>query len=66
MRFGLLGPLTVHDGTAVRPIGSPKGRALLGALLLRPNRAVPLDTLEAVLWGESPQPGQWFRREPRF
>ncbi|MEU5608591.1 AfsR/SARP family transcriptional regulator [Streptomyces sparsogenes] len=54
MRFGLLGPLTVHDGAAVRPIGSPKGRALLGALLLRPNRAVPLDTLEAVLWGESP------------
>ncbi|MFI1853800.1 AfsR/SARP family transcriptional regulator [Streptomyces sp. NPDC020480] len=54
MRFGLLGPLTVHDGAAARLIGSPKGRALLGALLLRPNRAVPLGTLEAVLWGEHP------------
>ncbi|MEU1663049.1 BTAD domain-containing putative transcriptional regulator [Streptomyces sparsogenes] len=41
-------------GRPVALIGSPKGRALLGALLLRPNRAVPLDTLEAVLWGESP------------
>lgn len=54
MRFALLGPLTVHDGEAARPISSPKGRALLGALLLQPNHAVPLDTLEAVLWGEHP------------
>ncbi|ADI04164.1 regulatory protein [Streptomyces bingchenggensis BCW-1] len=54
MRFGLLGPLTVHDGETARPLSSPKARALLGALLLRPNRVVSIDTLEAVLWGEHP------------
>ncbi|MFE0512971.1 BTAD domain-containing putative transcriptional regulator [Streptomyces sp. NPDC058964] len=54
MRFGLLGPLTVHDGATARPVSSAKGRALLGALLLQPNRAVPAGTLEAVLWGDRP------------
>ncbi|MFI9584366.1 AfsR/SARP family transcriptional regulator [Streptomyces sp. NPDC052236] len=54
MWFGLLGPLTVHDGAAERPISGAKLRALLAALLLQPNRMVPLDTVEAVLWGEHP------------
>lgn len=54
MRFGLLGPLTVHDGTAVRAISSTKVRTVLGALLLRPNRLVTADDLKAALWGAHP------------
>lgn len=53
MRFGLLGPLTVHDGTgAARPLKSAKGQALLAALLLRANRVVPVEVLKEALWGE--------------
>ncbi|POX41968.1 hypothetical protein C3486_07040 [Streptomyces sp. Ru73] len=53
MRFGLLGPLTVHDDAGgLRPLNSAKGRALLAALLLRPNRVVPVEVLKAALWGE--------------
>ncbi|MFC9326724.1 BTAD domain-containing putative transcriptional regulator [Kitasatospora sp. NPDC057015] len=55
MRFGLLGPLTVHSDTgAGRPVGALKSRTLLTALLLRPGRQVPLDTLKEALWGEHP------------
>ncbi|MFI1170857.1 AfsR/SARP family transcriptional regulator [Streptomyces melanogenes] len=55
MKFGLLGPLSVHDDHGVeRTPVSPKGRALLTALLLTPGRAVPLVRLERALWGERP------------
>ncbi|WP_371656090.1 MULTISPECIES: tetratricopeptide repeat protein [unclassified Streptomyces] len=55
MKFGLLGPLSVHDDQGVeRTPASPKGRALLTALLLTPGRAVPLARLETALWGERP------------
>ncbi|MGW1121079.1 BTAD domain-containing putative transcriptional regulator [Streptomyces tanashiensis] len=55
MRFGLLGPLTVHDAGG-RPLAvpTPKSRALLAALLLEPNRLVSRERLAAALWGESP------------
>ncbi|MEJ8658866.1 AfsR/SARP family transcriptional regulator [Streptomyces sp. MS1.AVA.4] len=53
MRFGLLGPLTVHDAAGeIRTVGSAKLRALLGTLLLRANRVVPVDALKDALWGE--------------
>ncbi|MEV0602101.1 BTAD domain-containing putative transcriptional regulator [Streptomyces sp. NPDC050315] len=52
MRFGLLGPLTVHDKAGgARSLSSAKGRALLAALLLRANRVVPVDVLKEALWG---------------
>ncbi|MCX4818407.1 NB-ARC domain-containing protein [Streptomyces sp. NBC_01142] len=55
MRFGLLGPPAVHDAVGVpHPLGSAKVRALLGALLLRPNRVVPVDELKDALWGDDP------------
>ncbi|WP_329494817.1 AfsR/SARP family transcriptional regulator [Kitasatospora herbaricolor] len=55
MRFGLLGPLTVHsDAGTGRPVGALKSRTLLTALLLRPGRQVPIDTLKEALWGEHP------------
>ncbi|PBC71060.1 DNA-binding SARP family transcriptional activator [Streptomyces sp. TLI_235] len=54
MRFGLLGPLTVHDGSEELTPSNPLGRLLLVALLLNPNRPVSTDRLQAVLWGERP------------
>ncbi|MDF3300643.1 AfsR/SARP family transcriptional regulator [Streptomyces tropicalis] len=38
----------------VRPIGSPKVRALLAALLLEAGRVVPVETLKDALWGGAP------------
>ncbi|RKE17320.1 BTAD domain-containing putative transcriptional regulator [Streptomyces sp. TLI_171] len=52
--FGVLGPLTVHDGVEPRPITSPTHRLLLTRLLLDPNRPVGVDALLAVVWGERP------------
>ncbi|AZM93576.1 BTAD domain-containing putative transcriptional regulator [Streptomyces sp. W1SF4] len=55
MRFGVLGPLTVHDddGSPV-VVGAPKVRALLAVLLLEPNRPVSTDGVMTALWGERP------------
>ncbi|MEU6550254.1 BTAD domain-containing putative transcriptional regulator [Streptomyces sp. NPDC046915] len=51
----------IHDtgdrsGSApsVRPIGSPKVRALLAALLLEAGRVVSVDALKDALWGGAP------------
>ncbi|MFE9424047.1 BTAD domain-containing putative transcriptional regulator [Kitasatospora sp. NPDC006697] len=57
LRFGLLGPLTVHgeNGAALR-VSSPKVRALLAMLLLEPGRVVSRDRLTGALWGEHPPP----------
>lgn len=54
MRFGLLGPLVVHDGATALAVTSPKGRILLAALLLRANQPVPGEVLRSALWGERP------------
>jgi DNA-binding SARP family transcriptional activator/tetratricopeptide (TPR) repeat protein len=52
--YGLLGPLVVRrDGIAVSiPPGRP--RVLLAALLLRAGRAVSVDELALILWGDAP------------
>ncbi|WP_328787367.1 MULTISPECIES: AfsR/SARP family transcriptional regulator [unclassified Streptomyces] len=52
LRFGLLGPLVVHDGTALAPVAGLKVRVLLAALLLQANRVVPKDALKEAMWGE--------------
>ncbi|MFF5407762.1 BTAD domain-containing putative transcriptional regulator [Streptomyces misionensis] len=70
LRFGLLGPPVLYDRPphdtpgdpesyeategAVRPIGSPKVRALLAALLLEPGRVVSVESLTEALWGGAP------------
>ncbi|WP_249400920.1 BTAD domain-containing putative transcriptional regulator [Streptomyces sp. PKU-MA01144] len=55
MRFGLLGPLTVHDAAGeIRTTGSAKLRVLLGTLLLGANRVVPMNALQDALWGDEP------------
>jgi predicted ATPase/DNA-binding SARP family transcriptional activator len=55
VRYRLLGPLEVLDdaGRVVR-VAAPKRRALLAALLLRPNRPVSIDELLDALWGDDP------------
>ncbi|MEU8620621.1 BTAD domain-containing putative transcriptional regulator [Streptomyces sp. NPDC048623] len=52
MKFGVLGPVSAHDGTAALDIRGAKSRALLAALLLAPNRPVSLQQLQNALWGQ--------------
>ncbi|MFB9738306.1 BTAD domain-containing putative transcriptional regulator [Streptomyces thermocoprophilus] len=48
-------PVTKGTGTPVaRPVGSPKLRALLAALLLEAGRVVSVDALKEALWGSFP------------
>ncbi|MBT2471294.1 winged helix-turn-helix domain-containing protein [Streptomyces sp. ISL-66] len=54
MRFGVLGPLTVHDGASALVIGQPKAKVLLASLLLQHDQVVASDDLKAALWGERP------------
>nr|WP_089099942.1 BTAD domain-containing putative transcriptional regulator [Streptomyces hyaluromycini] len=54
LRFGLLGPPVLYDASDVRPIGSPKVRALLAALLLEAGRVVSVESLREALWGGAP------------
>ena len=52
--FRILGPLAVVvDGEPV-PLGAPKQRALLAALLLDRNQVVPREGLIDAVWGERP------------
>jgi DNA-binding SARP family transcriptional activator/uncharacterized protein HemY len=55
VRFGLLGPLEIHDGHGrlVR-LGAPKQRTLVTVLLLHANRPVPIDYLVEALWPQRP------------
>ena len=53
-QFRLLGPLEVRlDGSPV-VLRAGKHRALLAALLLRPNRVVPVTELVEHVWGDTP------------
>jgi DNA-binding SARP family transcriptional activator/tetratricopeptide (TPR) repeat protein len=51
MRFLVLGPLEVRVGDRPIPLTSPKRRALLACMLLRPNQVIPVDCLIDDLWG---------------
>ncbi|MFC9978115.1 BTAD domain-containing putative transcriptional regulator [Spirillospora sp. NPDC127200] len=59
MRFGVLGPLEVHDddGRPV-PLRSAKQRVLLAMLLAHPGRAVPADTLIDAVWPDERRTNQ--------
>ncbi|WP_167761640.1 BTAD domain-containing putative transcriptional regulator [Blastococcus sp. CT_GayMR19] len=54
MFFRVLGPLEVEDGTERITIPGERSRALLVALLLQPNTAVPTTRLVDAMWGEEP------------
>ena len=55
--FRLLGPVAVLDpaGTPL-PVGGPRRRALLAALLLHPGTSLPVERLVGMLWPEPPPP----------
>lgn len=56
MQFRILGPLEMYDDRQRRgtPLTSPKQQLLLGALLARPGRLVPVEDLVRELWGARP------------
>ncbi|MFN2486228.1 MAG: BTAD domain-containing putative transcriptional regulator [Acidimicrobiia bacterium] len=56
LRFYELGPLEVTVKDKPVPLGGPKPRALLSALLVGNRRTVTVDRLVDVLWGEKPPP----------
>jgi DNA-binding SARP family transcriptional activator/tetratricopeptide (TPR) repeat protein len=57
MRFRVLGPLEVWDGTQWRGLGAPKWRSLLAALLIRSGRVSSVSDLVDELWGDEPPSG---------
>lgn len=54
MRFHTLGPLQVHDDDGLLPVGGPRERRILAALLLGRDRVVPLHQLVAAVWDGDP------------
>ncbi|HEX4930289.1 MAG TPA: BTAD domain-containing putative transcriptional regulator, partial [Gaiellaceae bacterium] len=55
LEFQILGPLRVRAAEPL-PIGGPKPRALLAALLIEHDRTVPRDALIDALWPDDPPP----------
>lgn len=54
MRFRVLGPLEVTAGGVSLPLGGPRPRALLAALLLRHGEVVSTAHLTTAVWGDTP------------
>jgi DNA-binding SARP family transcriptional activator len=54
--FRILGPLEVWSDDGPVPLGGPRQRALLAALLLRAGRVVPTEQLVDELYGGEPPP----------
>lgn len=54
MRYEILGPLRVVDGTEISSIRAHKVRLLLATLLVRADREVSVDQLVGEIWGDSP------------
>lgn len=54
MRFRLLGPVEVSGTDGALPLGGPRQRAVLVALLLQPNRPVPVRQVAEAVWDEPP------------
>jgi DNA-binding SARP family transcriptional activator len=54
IEFRVLGPLEARVGELALPLGGPKQRALLAALLLQANELVTSDRLIDELWGDEP------------
>ena len=54
MEFRLLGPLETEQAGAPVPLGGPRQRALLAALLLQANSVATIDYLTAAVWDVPP------------
>jgi DNA-binding SARP family transcriptional activator len=56
VRFRILGPLRVHDGTGWLPIPAPKQRLVLSALVMAAGQVVGTQRLAHLIWGDQPPP----------
>jgi DNA-binding SARP family transcriptional activator/ABC-type branched-subunit amino acid transport system substrate-binding protein len=54
MRFSILGPLEVQDGTRAVPLAAGRQRLLLAVLLVHAGETVSTDRLVDLLWDEAP------------
>lgn len=63
--FGLLGPVEAWVGGREVPLGGPRARAVLSALLLEANRVVSLDAIVAAAWGDDPPDTARFQTQNR-
>ncbi len=54
MEFRILGPLDVRAGGRALDLGGARQRRVLAALLLNPDRAVPLSLLIEAAWDDDP------------
>ncbi|MFD8685502.1 BTAD domain-containing putative transcriptional regulator, partial [Streptomyces sp. NPDC059651] len=54
MRFQLLGPIAASCGGHPIPLGSPKQRCVLAALLLAPGKTLSTEQLIQCVWGDFP------------
>src|SRR5690349_10272031 len=60
VQFGVLGPLEMRVHGALVPLGTPKQRAVLAALVIALNRAVGVDALIEAAWDQKPPEGARF------
>jgi len=56
MRYRILGPLELRNGTEALPLTAARQRALLALLLLNRNEVVSSERLIDELWGQAPPP----------
>lgn len=54
LAFRILGPLQVTQADEAVPLGGPRERVLLAALLTEHGRVVSVDGLSQALWGDQP------------
>ena len=54
LELSILGPLEARRLGQAVDLGGAKQRALLGVLLLNPNKVVPVERLIDDLWGDEP------------
>ncbi|MFK4087667.1 BTAD domain-containing putative transcriptional regulator [Kribbella sp. NPDC020789] len=54
VRFELLGPLRAYRGRQLLDLGPARQQAVLAALLLAANHAVPVDEIVDQVWGDEP------------
>jgi DNA-binding SARP family transcriptional activator len=54
MRYRILGPLEIFDGTEWHGVGTATSRSVLATLLIRADHVVSVDQLIFELWGDAP------------
>ncbi|MEU1263508.1 BTAD domain-containing putative transcriptional regulator [Streptomyces cellulosae] len=57
MELRILGSIELWTGTSLADIGPARQRSILGALLVDPERPVPLESLVDRVWGDRPPAG---------